>query len=104
MSQQQHIIPLYHYNIYPPMPMWQLPLHDATNTYQHQRGPQHQGGTCYKHGGGAKCKCQQQQQQCQQQCQQQYQQQNQPITNKNPVHGYQNKATFQNKMGVNTNN
>eukprot|EP00957_Ditylum_brightwellii_P012434 939407-Ditylum_brightwellii.AAC.1 len=82
MSQQQHIIPPYPYSMYPPMPMWQPPLNNVTNTYQHQGGPQHQGGTCCKRGGGAKHKCQQQQQQYQQQYQKQYQQQYQPITNK----------------------
>eukprot|EP00957_Ditylum_brightwellii_P130158 9928383-Ditylum_brightwellii.AAC.1 len=84
------------------MPMWQQPLHNVTNTYQHQ------GGTCHKQGGGAKCKHQQQQQQYQ------------PNTNKYcwthggcnyfgsnckyPVQGHQNNATFQNKIGGSTKN
>eukprot|EP00957_Ditylum_brightwellii_P006477 491120-Ditylum_brightwellii.AAC.1 len=55
MSQQQHIIPPYPYNVYPFMPMWQHLLYNVTNTYQQQ------GGTCRKCGGGAKHKCQQQQ-------------------------------------------
>eukprot|EP00957_Ditylum_brightwellii_P204602 15340080-Ditylum_brightwellii.AAC.1 len=100
--------------MYPPVPMWQQPLYNVTNTYQQQ------GGTCRKHGGDAKRKHQQQQHQCQHQCQQQYQHQIQPITNKYcwnhggcnhfgsnckyPAQGHQNKATFQNKMGGSMNN
>eukprot|EP00957_Ditylum_brightwellii_P006884 520852-Ditylum_brightwellii.AAC.1 len=53
MPQQQHVMPPYPYNIYPPMPMWQQPLHNVTNTYQQQ------GGTCHKQGGGSRCKHQQ---------------------------------------------
>eukprot|EP00957_Ditylum_brightwellii_P119312 9102579-Ditylum_brightwellii.AAC.1 len=59
MSQQQPNMPPYPYNMYPPMPMWQQPLHNVTNTYQQQ------GGNWQKCGGGAKRKCQQHQKQYQ---------------------------------------